>query len=98
MYLQQNAFDPVDAATPAERQRHMFDLLMTVLLTEYKLPDKEAARNLMNQIRQKYLDWNGCEWNGDRFKELEKEIRELVLSHARDSGEAAEARLKKLQD
>ena len=98
VYLQQNAFDPVDAATSAERQRHMFDLLLLVLLNNFKLEDKEAARNFINQIRQKYLDWNGCEWKNERFNALEKEIRDLVTAHSTDGGQTAEDELKKLHD
>ena len=44
VYLQQNAFDPVDAAVGVERQRHVFDLLFHIVGSKLKLDSKEGAR------------------------------------------------------
>ncbi len=77
VYLQQNTFDEVDAATSAERQKYCFDKVNTVLDTEFELSDKDAARKLFNQLRQVFLDWNYAAWESDEFKSLEKQIDEL---------------------
>ena len=29
-------------------------------------------------LRQKFIDWNYSEWNGDKFKSNEKDIDELL--------------------
>jgi V/A-type H+-transporting ATPase subunit A len=97
VYLQQNAFDPVDAATNAERQRYVFDVILLILLTDYASVDKEKARVFMNQVRQLFLDWNGCEWKSKQFADIERSITEKVRSEARDSEEAVAAKLKKLK-
>jgi V/A-type H+-transporting ATPase subunit A len=78
VYLQQNAFDPVDAAVNTERQRYVFDLLLEILRAELDLSDKGQARTYFYQIRQKILDLNSTQWNTDALKELEKEIRKML--------------------
>ena len=76
-YLQQNSFDPVDASVPIERQRHVFDLLFIVLAAKYELENKKQVRSFFNTVRQKFLDWNGVEFKGERFSQIEGEIRAL---------------------
>jgi len=96
VYLQQNAFDPVDAATGAERQRYMFDMLLFILAADYKIENNGHARTFMNSLRQKFLDWNGVDWNTDQFQSIEKELREMVYSAARESREQIAEKLERL--
>jgi V/A-type H+-transporting ATPase subunit A len=77
VYIQQNSFDPVDAAVGVERQKYVFDLLFNILGSELDLHSKEEARSYFNQLRQRFVDWNYSEWDSDEFKEAEKEIRRL---------------------
>ncbi len=44
VYLQQDAFDEVDSATPLERQRATFDLAYRLVTRTWAFKDKEAAR------------------------------------------------------
>ena len=78
VYLQQNAFDPVDAAVNTERQRYVFDLLLEILSAKLDLSEKGQARSYFYQIRQKFLDLNSTQWNTKAIKELEKEIRTML--------------------
>lgn len=85
VYLQQDSFDPVDAAVPPERQRHLFGQLLRVLSARFDFGGKEMARFFFNQLRQKFLDYNGAEWQGEEFLRLEGEIASLLAT--RRSGE-----------
>jgi V/A-type H+-transporting ATPase subunit A len=87
VYLQQNAFDPVDAATSTVRQRYVFDFLFHILVAHYTVKDKEEARHFFNQLRQKFLDWNGAEWDSDTFKAIEKELRKMMGSMQKETDE-----------
>lgn len=78
VYLQQNAFDPVDAAVNTERQRYMFDLLLQILTAKLDLADKAQARTYFYQLRQKFLDLNSTPWNTDSMKSTEMEIRKML--------------------
>ncbi len=78
VYLQQNAFDPVDAAVSVERQRYVFDLLFRILGAKIRVDSKEDARNFFYQLRQLFIDYNGAEWESDEFKRLEGEITKMI--------------------
>ena len=78
VYLQQNSFDPVDFAAPIERQELVFDVLFKVLGSELQLEDKKAARAFINEIRQKFIDWNNTARDDERFDMYLREIEELV--------------------
>lgn len=74
VYLQQNSFDPVDAAVIVERQQYSFNKLFKVLCAHFNLEDKKEVRLYFNELRQKFLDWNNVEFKGERFKQIEGEI------------------------
>jgi V/A-type H+-transporting ATPase subunit A len=84
VYLQQDTFDPVDSAVSPARQRHLFHLLFTVLISRFAFDSKETARAFFNQLRQKFLDYNGAEWQGEEFRRLEDEIQTFL--DARQAG------------
>ncbi|MBN1524528.1 MAG: V-type ATP synthase subunit A [Spirochaetales bacterium] len=98
VYLQQNAFDPVDAATGAERQRYVFDVLLMIMVTHFSISANDDARNFINSLRQKFLDWNGAEWKSDKFKKIEHELRAMVYEKAHETKENIDDRLKSLFD
>ena len=72
VYMQQNSFDDVDAAVSVERQKYVFEKVLTILGSDFELNDKDTARNFFNQLRQKFIDWNYSEWKSDKFAENEK--------------------------
>lgn len=78
VYLQQNAFDKQDEATPAERQKYIFGLIVEVVEKDFDFPDKEAARRFFQELRQKFINWNSCAFMSEEFKKIEKEIKEKI--------------------
>jgi V/A-type H+-transporting ATPase subunit A len=78
VYLQQNTFDDVDAASSAERQKYCFNKATSILEHDFKISDKDEARKLFNQLRQNFIDWNYIVWNSDEFKAQEKKIDDLI--------------------
>lgn len=78
VYLQQNAFDPVDASVSVERQQHVFDILYQILGGKLVFESKDSARSTFYLLRQKFIDFNSAEWGSDAFAGLEKEIREMI--------------------
>jgi V/A-type H+/Na+-transporting ATPase subunit A len=81
VYLQQNAFDPVDMATSEERQKKVFSVIKEIIDAVFDLKNKDDARNFFNTIRQIFLDYNNSEWNSNDFCENERLIRELFLKY-----------------
>ena len=74
VYLQQNSFDPVDAAVPPARQKHIFNLVLRVLASRISFKDKEDARNFFYELRQTMLDLNGTPEDSDMFGSLFKKV------------------------
>ncbi|MCQ2447545.1 MAG: V-type ATP synthase subunit A [Oscillibacter sp.] len=82
VYLQQNSFDPIDAACEPERQRREFDKLYDAMMTTYDLSDKREIRSFFNQLRQDFLDWHGTEFETPEFDEQEKKITDFFMAKA----------------
>ena len=80
VYLQQNSFDPIDAACDPARQRHEFAVLYDVLMREYALSDKKDIRAFFNQIRQEFLDWHNTVYDTPEFAAQEKRLTDFYLS------------------
>ncbi len=74
VYLQQNSFDLTEANCGTERQRYVTDKLVKVLGSNYDLTDKEQAREYFTRMRQKFIDWNYCEFGSEQFAQLEAAI------------------------
>jgi V/A-type H+-transporting ATPase subunit A len=74
VYLQQNAFDPVDEATSKERQIYIFANLNRVLEAEFNFTGKDDALRFFQALRQQFRGWNSAAWMSDEFKRIEQEI------------------------
>ena len=74
VYLQQNAFNDVDAATPVERQRHVFGYISRFMKTKLKFDDKDAARAFFQTLTQVTRDWNQVAFDSDEFKKQEEQL------------------------
>ena len=67
VYLQQNAFNEVDAATPADRQREMFGVAEKAMLSDYTFTDKAVARTFFHGLTQAFIDWNQTHLDSPEF-------------------------------
>ncbi len=88
VYLQQNGFDEIDAATTKERQSYVFDVITRVLAKEFYFAEKEEARQYFYALRHKFIDWNYKEFESEEFKTIEKEILKDLETNkqTKDSG------------
>lgn len=82
VYLQQNSFDPIDAACSPERQRCVFAVIYDVLTRRYSLTDKREIRGFFNQLRQEFLDWHNTEFETPAFEAQQKKFTDYYLSKA----------------
>lgn len=93
VYLQQNAFDEVDKATTAKRQKLVFALAYEVLITTFKIRDRDEARDLLHKLRQLFLDLNGFKMDTEEFSEMETEIKSVIASYREEAAVKDMARL-----
>ena len=55
-----------------------FGILFDLLTSRLNFGGKDEARNWFAQLRQRFLDLNGAEWQSDAFGELEAELRKTM--------------------
>lgn len=85
VYLQQDAYDPVDCATSSERQRYVFACLAKIVKGQFAIADKEAARRFFQRLVQALKDWNRIDMRTPEFNRQERRIEALLaesMKHA----------------
>lgn len=86
VYLQQDAFDEVDACMSRARQQDSFSLLKRLIDDEYQFQSKDEARNFFTQITGLYKNWNYSHQETPEFEHYRKEIENLAEKY-RDAAE-----------
>ncbi|HRZ13965.1 MAG TPA: V-type ATP synthase subunit A [Candidatus Omnitrophota bacterium] len=84
VYLQQNAFDPVDESCSAERQQYVFAFIYDIMEEEFRFQSKEEALRFFQQLRQLTRGWNSSVFKSPEFSKIEQEIA-LLLEQKRST-------------
>ncbi|MFO1053558.1 MAG: V-type ATP synthase subunit A [Planctomycetota bacterium] len=77
-YLQQDAYHDVDAATPADRQKHVYGKVFAILRTPMTFGGKDEARSFFQRLTQATNDWNRTAWGSAEFRKAEQHVEEMV--------------------
>jgi len=85
VYLQQNAFDEVDAATRRERQAFVFDKILQVIDVDYTFEDNDHARRTFVEVRDLFRNLNYAPVDIVRLKEHMAEGRDTKGQGAEDA-------------
>jgi V/A-type H+-transporting ATPase subunit A len=85
VYLQQDAFDPVDGASSTERQRHVFARLALIMAAETDFPDKDSARAFFQKLTQVTKDWNRAPMESAEFGAVETRLESLLAEVVGDA-------------
>ena len=82
VYLQQDAFSEIDAASPVERQREMFEMMEKALLITYSFKQKDEARRFFQRLTQACIDWNMTTYESPEYtarkEALVKTLKEVT--------------------
>ena len=70
VYLQQNSFAEVDASTPVERQKIMFEVVYAALTSNYAFTEKSETRRFFMDLQQTYIDWNDKKSDTPEFNDF----------------------------
>ena len=89
VYLQQNAFDKVDAATPAERQKYVFGRVVEICDTPFTFETKDDARRAMVEVSDLFRNLNFAAQDSDEYKKILGDIDAFVKKNAAEAAEAA---------
>ena len=78
VFLQQDAFDPIDSLCPISRQKYMLDLVLGICDRSFTFDDYEQCRdyfkNMINLLRQ----MNYSEFESDAFDSYHIELNNLL--------------------
>jgi V/A-type H+-transporting ATPase subunit A len=70
-FLQQDSFDEVDAACSLERQRYVFEKMLSILKTLFTFESKDEARRFFLELTREFKNWNISPWGSEKCKEAE---------------------------
>ncbi|MGY6276946.1 V-type ATP synthase subunit A [Methylomonas sp. MgM2] len=82
VYLQQDAFDEVDACMPRERQLASFRLLKKLITSEFKFKDKNDAREFFTKITDLYKNWNYSHVDSPDYQQYFGNIEQLAEQYS----------------
>ena len=77
-YLQQNAFDEVDAATPIARQVNDLKLIYRAIAARYPLETKAKARAFFAKLQDTFYQKNYCSTSSEAYARYTTEIEAML--------------------
>jgi V/A-type H+-transporting ATPase subunit A len=95
-YLQQNAYDEVDAATSTDRQRFVFDKILEVVETDFAFTDKDEARRTLKKIGSMFINWNYAPWDESVIPETDRVDKPVDKSLVKDDRQAERGDFKEI--
>ena len=78
VFLQQDAFDNIDALCPMERQKYMLDLVLELCEIEYQFDDFEKCRDFFKELINDLRQMNYTEFHSEAFEEYAKKTQILL--------------------
>lgn len=78
VYLQQNAFNDIDAACPIDRQKEVFAIMLKFLAKDFGFTEKDEARDSLLTFQEKFLRWNLQPIESEDYKQSLNEFEALL--------------------
>jgi len=95
VYLQQDAFDEIDASAPLDRQKERFDMIYAIVSRSYAFDDKAAARAHFTKMTGLFKNLNYAAPRSNEEERLKSEIealdRAIPMISGADSTDGEEA-------
>ena len=77
-FLQQDAFDDIDALCPLERQKAMLDLILDICDKDFDFEDFDKCREFFKELINDLRQMNYTEFNSEQFNAYKDTIIKLV--------------------
>ena len=78
VFLQQDAFDAIDAVTPMERQKFMLDFILEICAHKFEFEDYEKCREFFKELINDLKQMNYCPWQSEKFNFYLDKTRKLL--------------------
>ncbi|MCQ2140272.1 MAG: V-type ATP synthase subunit A [Bacteroidales bacterium] len=82
-FLQQDAFDSIDALCPLERQKFMFERILSICDIEFKFDNYEECRGYFKQLINVLRQMNYSEFKSADFEKYNVELSNLLSSYGK---------------
>ena len=82
VYLQQDAFDPVDGSTTFARQKDSFYFLKDIVERDFRFDDNNQAREFFTRLTGLYKNYNYSVAGSDEMRRFKDLINELLVQYA----------------
>lgn len=82
-FLQQDAFDEVDALCPIERQKYMMNLIMDICSRDFDFDDFEKCREYFKNIIANLRQMNYSEFGSEQFESYRTKLNNLLESNGK---------------
>lgn len=82
-FLQQDAFDAIDALCPMERQKYMLNTILNICDTEFEFEDYELCREFFKKVINCLRQMNYSTFESEEFKENQKQLNNLLSSNGK---------------
>ncbi|MCH5173180.1 MAG: V-type ATP synthase subunit A [Bacteroidales bacterium] len=77
-FLQQDAFDAIDAVCPMERQKYMLDLILDICRRSFDFDDYEECRNHFKEMINILRQMNYTAFESEEFGKYQESLNELL--------------------
>ena len=82
-FLQQDAFDQVDALCPIERQKYILNTIMDICAREFDFDDYQKCREYFKKLINQLKQINYCVFGSEEFKANEQELHKLLENNGK---------------
>jgi len=80
VFLQQDAYDPVDSSMPLERQKRSFDMVKAVVEADFDIDDRDVAQDFFTRLISLYKNLNYSPDDSAEYARYLRDIEDLVDS------------------
>ena len=85
VFLQQNAFDEIDAASTADRQKLVFSTILKLVRLELSFETNDEIREFMDQAKDLFRTWNYLKQGSKEFDKTQGEINAFIAGKGIES-------------
>ncbi len=82
-FLQQDAFDQIDALCPIKRQKYMLDYILSICAHNFSFSDYEVCRGYFKQVINYLRQMNYTEFESEKFNEYRAQIDKLLSENGK---------------
>ena len=80
-FLQQDAFDAIDAVCPLERQKYMLDLILSICDKEFNFGDYEQCRSWFKDVINVLRQMNYSEFRSEQFEQYKSTLNKYLVDY-----------------